>query len=206
MDTKVLEYNDNEMIKNVIKNTGSMMASRRYFKHIPEEEIIKQFLDNMTENLNSNKTFFMKGEDSIYVLYYPHKLKSIDKIPPIQELLTKTTTNNTKKLIILQSITPKAIKQIESYNNLEYELSYFLEVNITKNILNSKFILLSEEEQQMLLKEFGIEKTKLPVISKLDRMAKYLDLQEDEIVMILRPSKNACFSPYFRICKNVSNV
>ena len=199
---KVMEYNDDQMIDIIIKNTASMMTVRRYFLHLNEKDVLDSFIKNKKQNLNSIETHYKNEEDSIYVLISLQNIKSIDKNEEIRELLNKPNNKNTKKILIVQKITPKAIKQVEEQINLEYELASYMTVDPTKNIMNSKFILLSQEEQDKFLKEFSIDDTeKMSVIFKNDRMAKYYDLKENEIVMVHRPSINSCYSYNFRICK-----
>ena len=75
------------------------------------------------------------------------------------------------------------------------------------NILNHesvpKHTILGKEEEELLRKKYNIkDDSNIPEISRFDPVAQIIGMKPGNICKILRPSKNAIESEYFRLCMN----
>jgi len=73
------------------------------------------------------------------------------------------------------------------------------EFNILKHELVPEHIILNEEEKNELLEKYKIKPENLPKILTNDPVAKALDAKEGDILKIIRKSKTAGTSLYYRI-------
>lgn len=73
------------------------------------------------------------------------------------------------------------------------------EFNILKHELVPEHIILNENEKKKLLEEYGIKPGNLPKILTTDPVVKALDAKEGDILKIIRKSKTAGTSLYYRI-------
>ena len=71
--------------------------------------------------------------------------------------------------------------------------------NIMENYLVPRHTIMSEEEVEDLLKEYGIIKGKLPLILMADPCAKALSAQPGQVLKIERESPTAGASHYYRL-------
>ena len=73
------------------------------------------------------------------------------------------------------------------------------EFNILKHELVPEHIILNENEKKRLLEEYGIKPGNLPKILTTDPVVKALNAKEGDILKIIRRSKTAGTSLYYRI-------
>ena len=73
------------------------------------------------------------------------------------------------------------------------------EFNILKHSLVPEHIILNEDEKKELLEKYGIKPEHLPKILTNDPVVKALNAKEGDILKIIRKSKTAGFSTYYRI-------
>jgi DNA-directed RNA polymerase subunit H (RpoH/RPB5) len=100
----------------------------------------------------------------------------------------------------VSKITPKAYKQFIEYDNLEVFFDDDLLVNKIDHIFVPKHIVLSQEEQDQIRKEYGFKKIEIGVIKESDPIARYYNLKPGNIIRIERPSVNSGITVYFRQC------
>ncbi|KAH0570263.1 RNA polymerase II subunit Rpb5a [Spironucleus salmonicida] len=93
----------------------------------------------------------------------------------------------------IQSNASKVIAEVFSHDRLIF--------NITKHFLVPKHTLLTETEKLQILKTYKVSEDQLPVIEKTDPVARYLGLDQRNVVMITRISENSGKYINFRICK-----
>jgi DNA-directed RNA polymerase subunit H len=72
-------------------------------------------------------------------------------------------------------------------------------VDITKHELVPKHELLTEQEKEQLLKQYGITLKQLPRILQSDPMAKVLNAKVGDVIKITRKSETAGESVYYRV-------
>lgn len=141
---------------------------------------------NITKNLNSTVI-----NDDIEFLYNAEK-----KLKPSDQLIyiikgepNDTMMNVLKEVYIQQSI-------FITIYNLERLL-----FNILEHTMVPKHNILSEEEKQLVMKEYNIKNDReFPEISRFDPVAIAIGLRPRQVCEILRPSKTTIYTKYYRIC------
>lgn len=76
-----------------------------------------------------------------------------------------------------------------------------LQYNILTHTLQPKFIVLTAEEKEEKKKQYNIaDDRQFPDISRFDAVAQLIGIRPGQVCEILRPSKTAITSKYYRIC------
>ena len=76
-----------------------------------------------------------------------------------------------------------------------------LQFNVLEHSLQPKFILLNDAEAIAVKKEFNIlNDSELPDITRFSPVAQPIGMRPGNICKIIRPSKTAISSTYYRIC------
>jgi len=168
-------------------------------------DMILQKREGETDGLRDDNS-----KQKIYIKYYisktfrPLNLTDIvEKIFHIEELLTK---NDTLLIIIKEEIN-------ENIMNLTRELwereNIFviiinikrLQFNILKHELVPKHIILKQDELIEVKKRYNINDDELfPKISRFDPVAQVIGIRPRQVCKIIRPSKTAVETTYYRIC------
>ena len=185
------EYNEEGIKTVVFENTAKMIASRKSIDYKPIFEQFKANYDNDT-------TWYRSGDDKIAVKLLFRKITTIRKIEDIEEFLDKYKDHY--RFIIVSKITPKAYKQFIEYNNLEVFFDDDLLVNKIDHVFVPKHILLTQEEQDQIRKEYGFKRIEIGIIKESDPIARYYNLKPGQIIRIERPSVNSGITVYFRQC------
>lgn len=97
------------------------------------------------------------------------------------------------------------LKQLWEKNHLLINIISIkrLQFNILKHNMVPKHRILLDEEKDEFLKEYNIQDLKqVPEISRFDPVSQVIGIRPDEICEILRPSKNAIKTKYYRACVN----
>jgi DNA-directed RNA polymerase subunit H (RpoH/RPB5) len=185
------EYNEEGIKTLVFENTAKMIASRKSIDYKPIFEQFKSNYDNDT-------TWYRSGDDKIAVKLLFRKITTIRKIEDIEEFLDKYKDHY--RFVIVSKITPKAYKQFIEYNNLEVFFDDDMLVNKIDHVFVPKHILLSQEEQDQIRKEYGFKRIEFSIIKESDPIARYYNLKPREIIRIERPSVNSGITVHFRQC------
>ncbi len=185
------EYNEEGIKTLVFENTAKMIASRKSIDYKPIFEQFKTNFDNDT-------TWYRAGDDKIAVKLLFRKITTIRKIEDIEEFLDKYKDHY--RFVIVSKITPKAYKQFIEYNNLEVFFDDDMLVNKIDHMFVPKHILLSQEEQDQIRKEYGFKRIEIGIIKESDPIARYYNLKPGQIIRIERPSVNSGITVYFRQC------
>lgn len=186
-------YNESGKIQVMLKYTAEMLSNRRAYKDdCTFEELHKSFVDNLVGNV----TYFNNGTHYIDVYVTLDKIKKIDKSDELANFLTNDPSHY--KVIIVKKATPKLIKFFENKSRAELIMNSSVMASIINCILNPKFRLLSEEEQEQIRKEYNIENN-LCTIKKDDPISLYYKLQQGEIIEIDRSSISAGHAIEYKI-------
>ena len=82
-----------------------------------------------------------------------------------------------------------------------------LQFNILKHTFVPKHILMNPLEVNEMLTKYNItNKNLLPEISRFDPVAQAICLRPEQVCHIIRPSKTAIQTNYYRLCVNVSII
>ena len=150
--------------------------------------------------------------DKIFVKYYLGKSLRPNNIQEIVDdlfIYEKILSKNDDLLIIckdeVNDSIKTTIKQIWNDHNIYIGICYIkrLQFNILKHSLVPKHSILSKEEEEPFMKRYNItDVKKLPEISRFDPVATVIGLRPNKICHIIRPSKTAITSDYYRLCYN----
>ena len=167
-------------------------------------EINQMFVNNQLDILLENKT------KKTYVKYHLGKTLRrenindyIDDLFNLEQILTKNDT-----LIIVIKMEPndtliKCVNQIWEEDGVFIILFNIdrLQYNILEHEYVPKHIVINEEEVKLIKEKYNIMKDdQLPKISRFDPVAMAIGIRPKEICKIIRPSKTAIETNYYRIC------
>jgi DNA-directed RNA polymerase subunit H (RpoH/RPB5) len=169
---------------------------------------INNQLDMLLEKKEANSQTGRKNK--IYIKYYlvktlrPNNLQDmIDDLFNLEETLTKEDT-----LYII--IKDEANETLMNELKLIWERDGILIIiesikQLQFNILNHSFvpqhIIMSQEEVNEVMKYYNIlDLSQFPDISRFDPVARAICLRPGQVCRILRPSKTAITTTYYRVC------
>lgn len=165
--------------------------------------------------LNEHKQLDMlltdpETNEKVYVKYHDKKALKKEKIYEYVEDLFEVEQVLGKKdqLIILMdsNVNDTIINEVKQiYDSQKYFITVFkiedLMFNILNHVLVPKHRILSNEEKENLYKKYKISSdSQLPEISRFDPVAKVIGLRPGQVCEILRHSKTAISSYYYRFC------
>jgi DNA-directed RNA polymerase subunit H (RpoH/RPB5) len=167
-------------------------------------EINQMFINNQLDMLLENKN------KKTYVKYHLGKTLRrenindyIDDLFNLEQILTKTDT-----LIIVIKMEPndtliKCMKQIWEEEGIFIILFNIdrLQYNILQHEYVPKHTVIDNEEIKLVKDKYNImNDDQLPKISRFDPVAMAIGIRPSEICKIIRPSKTAIETNYYRIC------
>jgi len=151
-------------------------------------------------------------KEKTYVKYHLNRyrankpiLKLIDKIYSTEEGVL--APEDTLILIVIEGINQMMTLE-KSLAGLYDEYGYYIQVfnldilqhNYTKNIYVPKHRVLNEKEHDELLEKFNAKPEDLPVIKRLDPVAKYYAMKPGDICEIARKTESSGIGYYYRHC------
>ena len=149
-------------------------------------------------------------KNKIYISYYLSKMirpsniqEMIDDLFNLEEVLTK---EDTLFIIIKDDMNDTIISELKQI--WEKDGIFIVIENIKRlqfNILNHSLVpehtIINTTEVEEMMKRYNINnKTDLPDISRFDPVARVIGLRPGNICKIIRPSKTAITTVYYRIC------
>jgi len=199
---------NNNIIFNSRKNILELMENQGYnvddYKNVSINEIHTMFqnkqLDLLLEKKNK-KTFIkyhlaktLRGAD-IYEM--------IDSLFETEEILTKIDD----LVIIIKDEPNEPLLNVIKYiwEKDKYFITIFnikkLQFNILKHSYVPKHIILNKEEEETFRKKYNIQSnSEIAEISRFDPVAMAIGLRKNQICKILRNSKTAIVTDFYRIC------
>jgi DNA-directed RNA polymerase subunit H (RpoH/RPB5) len=190
--------NNNEKIKECMKNLLKLFQRRKYFNTDNEDKI-----DKIVSDIKMNgKTNVSSGDIKISIYYKDIDLKNISSGSEVDEFLSKNT--EFIKIVILKEFSKKVYKQINQYkNSYIFHIFEMLEDIPSKNIIPDHE-LLSEKDKEELSKVYDI--SLFPKIYNTDMMSRYYGAKVDDIFRIKRLNLNSGISTYYRRVVKDSNI
>ena len=200
MELNVDEMNKDDLSRlfKVWKTIKKMMEVRGYEKDnekidyddwiskIRKEKIMKGIF-RKKDVIDPNKKIIL------YYQYFPDQKVNTDYIKQYLNLMRETKVNS--GIIIISGKLSQQAKQKLQEINQELQVEIFtvneLVVNITEHELVPKYILLSKEDKEILLKRYKIKENQLPKILVTDPVARFLGLKRGDVVKIIRNSETA---------------
>lgn len=165
-------------------------------------------LDMLLEKINEDK--ITNKKDKIYIRYYlgktirPNNIhEMIDDLFNIEEVLKK---NDTLFIIIKDDINETLLNELKHI--WETDGIFIVMQNIKRlqfNILDHNLVpphrVMDENETKEIMNKYNItDKNQFPEISRFDPISQVIGLRPGQVCEILRPSKTAIVSKYYRLC------
>ena len=166
----------------------------------------------MINNKQLDLLFSDNNDNKIFVKYYLGKslrpnniLEIAEDLFNLEEILNKTD----ELLIIVKDDINDSIKntliQLWEQQNIFISIISLkrLQYNILNHVLVPEHIIMSNEEKNDIKKRYNIvNDSKFPEISRFDPVATVIGLRPEQLCKIIRSSKTAITSEYFRLCYN----
>jgi len=202
-------YNSRKIVLELMEKQGYNTSDYNNFS-ITEVNAMKMnnLFDMLLEMKEPDKTTNVKNK--IYIRYYlgktlrPNNLEEmVDDLFNLEEVLKK---NDTLFIIIKDEINEtitNELKQIWERDGIFIVIESMkrLQFNILKHILVPEHKVMSEEETQNMMKYYNVmDKSQLPDISRFDPVARVIGLRPGQVCHIIRPSKTAIKTDYYRVC------
>jgi len=188
-------YNIDDYVNFSINEVNSMKQNNQ----------LDMFLEKKTED-SSN----IKRKKKIYIRFYLTKMirpaniqEMIDDLFNLEELLTK---EDTLFIIIKDEVNETIINELKHIWEKDgifivIENIKRLQFNILNHTLVPEHTIMNEKELQEVMKKYNIKnKMEFPDISRFDPVARVIGLRPGDICKIIRPSKTAITTEYYRVC------
>ena len=196
-------FNSRENLLNILKYRGFNTEDYVGF-NISEIHAMysnKQLDILLKKNDNSEKVYIKYHLDKTFRPNSVHDI--IEDLYHIESILSPSDN-----LIIVIKDEPNDTIQKLQHSIYDHDKIFLSIININRlqfNILNHKLVpkhsILTEEEKEQVKKEYNItDDKKFPNISRFDPVALVLGLRPGQLCKIMRPSKTAIISPFYRIC------
>jgi DNA-directed RNA polymerase subunit H (RpoH/RPB5) len=203
-------YNSRKIILELMEEQGYNTSDYANFS-ISEVNSMKQNnqLDMLLET-KEDKDNLEKPKKKIYIRYFlTGKLTSKNIQEMIDDLfiLTETLKKNDSLFIIIKDEPNETmineLKHIWESENIFIAIENIkrLQFNILKHVLVPKHRVMAENEVKEVMRKYNITHiNQFPDISRFDPVARVIGLRPGEVCHILRPSKTAIESDYYRVC------
>ena len=203
-------YNSRQVILELMAKQGYNVNEYANFS-INEVNSMKQNdqLDMLLET-NDDKVTDEMPKKKIYIRYYltsrpaaKNIQEMIDDLFVLTETLKKT---DTLFIIIKDEPNDTLINDIKHIWDSEgvfivIESIKRLQFNILNHVLVPSHRVMPETEVKKIMKKYNLlEKTQFPEISRFDPVAKIIGLRPGNVCHIIRPSKTAIETNYYRVC------
>jgi DNA-directed RNA polymerase subunit H (RpoH/RPB5) len=176
-------------------------------------EVNSMKLNNQLDMLLEKKpdeTGSIKKKRKIYIRFYLTKMirpaniqEMIDDLFNLEEILTKDDTLFIITKDEMNETIINELKHIWEQDGIFIVIENIkrLQYNILNHILVPSHEIINDKEVEEVMQKYNIKhKTEFPEISRFDPVARVIGLRPSDICKIIRPSKTAIKTPYYRIC------
>lgn len=216
--------NSSNLISQIFKSRKHVLELMKFqgfdvsgYSNFSVNEINYMKLNNQLDMLLESKPTDNEGKQQelkkTYIRYYLNKTIRLANIHEmIDDLfeLTKTLNKNDTLYIITNDYPNETLvnelKHIWDSDGIFIIIESIdcLQFNILKHALVPEHIIISQKEIDEFIIKYNInDKSQIPDISRFDPVARAIGLRPGQICKILRPSKTAIISTYYRICVQV---
>jgi DNA-directed RNA polymerase subunit H (RpoH/RPB5) len=198
--------------KNVLELMGKQDYNVEDYSNFSINEVNSMKQNNQLDMLLEKKDedIITKRKNKIYIRYYLAKMirpnnidEMIEDLFNVEEILTK---DDTLFIIIKddmnETLTNKLIHLWEADGIFIVMISIKrLQFNVLKHELVPPHIVLNELEVGDLMKKYNVtDKIQFPDISRFDPVALAIGLRPGKMCLVIRPSKTAITTNYYRVC------
>jgi len=181
INTNDIVINKNKKINIAISTLCRILIERKYTTK-SLDDLVKKILPS----INDDEMLFSIDDKSYGIKFINVNWNSINKDPSIGNFLTKNV--DAHKFIIVNKLSPKAMKQILEYKNTEiFTLDELLIVIIDHNIV-PLHILLSEDEKNKYFSVFNHHPRDMKKMLVNDPVARFYGAKVGDLFKIIRSS------------------
>jgi len=204
-------YQSRKIILELMERQGFDVSG---YVNFSVNEINAMKLNNQLDMLLEEKAN-SSGEKSpenkkVYVRYYLAKtIRPANVHEMIDDLFVLTETlkkHDTLYIIIKDHVNETLLNELKDIWERDgifivIESIKCLQYNILKHVLVPDHVIMTEEEVTDIMKRYNItNKVQFPDISRFDPVARAICLRPGQVCHIVRPSKPAIITDYYRIC------
>jgi len=181
INTNDIIINRTKKINIVIKTLCRILIERKY-----TNKTIDEIYSKISPSITDDEIFFSLDDKKYGIKFISLFLTTIKKEASIENFLNKH--QDTKKFVIINKLTDRAIKQILEYQNTEvFTIDELLIVIIDHNIV-PKHILLTPEEKDKYFEVFNHHPRDMKKILVNDPVARFYGAKVNDLFKIIRPS------------------
>ena len=165
-------------------------------------------MDMLLEKKEQNPT--TKRKNKIYIRFYLTKMirpaniqEMIDDLFNLEEILTKDDTLFIVSKDEMNETIINELKHIWEKDRIFIVIENIkrLQYNILNHSLVPEHTIISDEQVDEVMKKYNIKnKTEFPDISRFDPVARVIGMRPGNVCKIIRPSKTAITTEYYRVC------
>jgi DNA-directed RNA polymerase subunit H (RpoH/RPB5) len=165
---------------------------------------LDMLLEKKEENPNT------KRKNKIYIRFYLTKMirpaniqEMIDDLFNLEEILTKDDTLFIVSKDEMNETIINELKHIWEKDRIFIVIENIkrLQYNILNHSLVPEHTIISDEQVDEVMKKYNIKnKTEFPDISRFDPVARVIGMRPGNVCKIIRPSKTAITTEYYRVC------
>jgi len=165
-------------------------------------------LDMLLEKKEENP--MTKRKNKIYIRFYLTKMirpaniqEMIDDLFNLEEILTKDDTLFIVSKDEMNETIISELKHIWEKDGIFIVIENIkrLQYNILNHILVPEHIIINDKEVDEVMTKFNIKnKIEFPDISRFDPVSRVIGLRPGNVCKIIRPSKTAITTEYYRVC------
>jgi len=202
-------YNSRKVILDLMNEQGYNIDGYDNFS-INEVNAMKQHnqLDMLLEKRVEDPD--TKRKNKIYIRYYLGKTirpsninEMIDDLFNLEETLTKEDTLFIITKEEINETMMNELKHIWEKDKIFVIMQHIkrLQFNILQHVLVPKHKVMSKQQLETVMKKYNLmEINQFPDISRFDPVAIAIGIRPGQVCHILRPSKTAVLSDYYRVC------
>jgi len=165
-------------------------------------------LDMLLEKKEENPT--TKRKNKIYIRFYLTKMirpaniqEMIDDLFNLEEILTKDDTLFIVSKDEMNETIISELKHIWEKDGIFIVIENIkrLQYNILNHSLVPEHTIISDKDVEEIMKKYNIKnKIEFPDISRFDPVARVIGMRPGNVCKIIRPSKTAITTDYYRVC------
>ena len=165
-------------------------------------------LDMLLEKKEENPS--TKRKNKIYIRFYLTKMirpaniqEMIDDLFNLEEILTKDDTLFIVSKDEMNETIINELKHIWEKDRIFIVIENIkrLQYNILNHTLVPEHTIVSDEQLDEVMKKYNIKnKNEFPDISRFDPVARVIGMRPGNVCKIIRPSKTAITTDYYRVC------
>ena len=202
-------YKSRKVVLELMENQGYSIDDYSNFSiNEVNSMTINNQLDMLLEKKDNDST--SERKQRIYIKYHlgksirPNNLQEmIDDLFNLEETLRK---EDTLYIIIKEDVNETLMNELKLIWERDQILIVIeslkqLQFNITQHSFVPQHIVMSESEVNEIMNYYNIvDKSQFPDISRFDPVARAICLRPGQVCRIIRPSKTAISTNYYRIC------